>query len=86
MDHNKTLHVIAVAEDYFDDFVLSKCTIAWQSAARVVGSCLGYCDQYVSDGFFARRLQHLVTTGKLQVKGNTEKLRNFSIKLPGRRG
>ncbi len=75
--------ITAVAEDYFDDFVLSKCTIAWQSAARVVGYCLGYCGQYLSDDFFTRRLQHLVATGKLQAKGNTKQLRNFSIKLPG---
>lgn len=74
--------ITAVAEDHFDDFILSKCGTEWQSAISVVGHSMGTCRQYVGDGFITGRLQHLVAIGKVQAKGNTDILREFQVKLP----
>lgn len=57
--------ILEADEDYFDDFILSKCSCEYQSAARVIGEVLGYTDQLIGDQFLHMRIVELIRKGKI---------------------
>lgn len=59
--------ILEADEDYFDDFILSKCSCEYKSAARVIGEVLGYTDQLIGDQFLHTRIVELIRKGKLTV-------------------
>jgi len=59
--------ILEVGEDYFDEFILSKCSDEYTSAARVIGHCFAYSGQLIGDTFLFKRVIHLVKINRLTV-------------------
>lgn len=79
LDENKQL--IAKDETYFDSFLLSHCTDAYQKPARVIGHTLCDTDFNVGDAYLAYRMKQLVLMGKLQIRGELKEMRDYEVKL-----
>lgn len=71
--------------DAYDELLLAACPAEWTSAARVVGTAMGACDDdnLMSDVFFTRRLQHLIASGAIDVAGPRDSLRTYRVRRPG---
>lgn len=71
--------------DTYDEMLLAACPAEWTTAARVVGTAMGGCDDdnRVSDVFFTRRLQQLIDSGAIDVAGPRDSLRTYRVRRPG---
>ena len=70
IDENK--RIIEVNEEYFDEYILSKCSNEYTMSARVIGNCIGHSDQLIGDTFYLKRVIHLVQNNQLVACHNDE--------------
>jgi hypothetical protein len=78
-------HLISVAEDFFDAWLLRFVGEDWTRAARVVGDALGAyhreCHRRIGDLFPALRLHILAERSLVEVKGTLGALHDYSVRL-----
>jgi len=74
--------IVDVSEDYNDSMLLACCQKDWVSAARVVGTAMGRCDEHnlLGDVFLSGRLQHLITQGMIEASGRQTSLRDYDVR------
>ena len=72
-----------VPADYYDSLLLACCSKDWVSAARVVGTAMGRCDEnnLLNDVFLSDRLQHLIAKGAVEASGPQASLRDYDVRL-----
>lgn len=75
--------IFDVPADYYDSLLLACCSKDWVSAARVVGTAMGRCDEnnLLGDVFLSGRLQHLITEGLTEASGPQASLRDYDVRL-----
>jgi Protein of unknown function/Domain of unknown function (DUF1835) len=81
-----------VSEDYYDEFILdtaksilTKNNNEFIKAGRVIGEVLGHIDQKIGDGFLEWRLRMLIGTGVLEAEGTFTSMRDYRVRLAGKR-
>ena len=72
----------------FDEMLLALATTRWQKAARVIGQIMTAVseDDWPGDAFLSKRVQALVTAGKLESQGDLSRIRYSEIRLPQKSG
>lgn len=68
-----------------DHLLLAGCAPTWRKVARVVGVALTKGPEELVEGpdrFFARRVNALVESGKLESQGNLDYMRFSGVRLP----
>ena len=75
--------IVDVPADYYESLLLTCCSKDWLSAARVVGTAMGRCDEnnLLGDVFLSGRLQHLIAEGLIEASGPQESLRDYDVRL-----
>ncbi|WP_176461700.1 DUF1835 domain-containing protein [Anaeromicrobium sediminis] len=73
--------IIGVDETYYDNDILSNCSLDFKKAARVIGETMGKSDQLVGDLYIDFRVRKLIESGKLQYRGKLISMRDFEIRL-----
>ncbi|WP_316569601.1 DUF1835 domain-containing protein [Neobacillus sp. YIM B06451] len=81
--------VCNVGEDYFDQILIriaqelsrKKLEKDFWMAARIIGEAIGQIEQYVGDAFLEYRLKHLIAEGVFEVRGSTQGMRYYSVRL-----
>jgi hypothetical protein len=72
-------------DDFYDNEVLKNLTPEWQKATRVLSNTLHRMKIKTGDTFLMKRMKHLITEGKIEVMGDTEKgWKDFDVKLAGK--
>lgn len=85
----KNQSIIAVNEDYFDEFIIStaqrlhskKREKDFIKAARIIGEVYARIDQHVGDAYLEDRLRALIYKGVFDIKGIPKGMRYYSVKL-----
>lgn len=77
----KNNEIIEVAENYYDNDILSHCTSNFNNAAKVVGITMGNSHHLVGDTYLDYRVRKLIQNRKLEYKGNFKNLRDFEIRI-----
>ena len=74
--------IIDVAPDYYDTLLTNSCPKDWTSAARVVGTAMGACDEQnlLNDVFLSGRLQHLIACEMIEASGPQTSLRDYVVR------
>ncbi|MGG1312782.1 DUF1835 domain-containing protein [Cohnella laeviribosi] len=80
--------IVQVGADYFDGYLRNiveqlhkdRGNRDFIKAARVIGQAIGYCDQYIGDGYFEYRLRELIYSGYLEIKGVPRAMRHYSVR------
>ena len=74
--------IIDVSDNLYDSLLLSCCAKNWTSAARIVGTAMGRCDEHnlLGDVFLSGRLQHLITQGVIEASGPQTSLRDYDVR------
>jgi len=74
--------IVDVAEDYYDHLLLACCPEDWTSAAHVVGTTMGRCDEHnlLGDVFLSGRLQHLIAENAIEASGPQTSLRDYDVR------
>ena len=73
--------------NYYDEQLLSCCSMQFQKASKVVGQALTKFNLPTGDFFLGWRLRKMAELGKLDAQGDQQKaLRDFEVKLPGQDG
>lgn len=74
--------IVDVAPDYYDTLLTKGCPKDWTSAARVVGTAMGACDEQnlLNDVFLSGRLQHLIACEMIEVSGPQTSLRDYVVR------
>jgi uncharacterized protein DUF3658/uncharacterized protein DUF1835 len=72
---------------FFDPLLMSQATDQWRKVAMIVGSVLAEMDDHLSDIFLAARVNALVKSGQLEIRGKSAlQMRHTEVKLPTPRG
>jgi hypothetical protein len=72
---------------FFDSLLMSQATDRWRKVAMIVGTVLAEMDDHLSDIFLAARVNALVKSGQLDMRGESAlKMRHTEVKLPTPRG
>lgn len=71
--------ILEVDENYFDDFILSRCSNEYKSAARVIGDVIGYNDQLIGDGFILTRVIELIRQEKLTAFNHVDPAHDIAL-------
>lgn len=83
----KNEQILAVSEDYFDDFIVEKAygiqTEEYILAVRLIGEVIGYLhdEEYVGDRFIEYRIRQLIHNGIFLAKGDLAFMRLYKIKI-----
>ncbi|MEH6835730.1 MULTISPECIES: DUF1835 domain-containing protein [Falsihalocynthiibacter] len=74
--------IVDVAPDYYDTLLTKGCPKDWTSAARVVGTAMGACDEQnlLNDVFLSGRLQHLIACEMIEASGPQTSLRDYVVR------
>ncbi|MBT3143142.1 hypothetical protein DS909_08620 [Phaeobacter gallaeciensis] len=74
--------IFDVPADYYDSLLLACFSKGWVSAASVVGTAMGRCDEHnlLGDVFLSGRLQYLITKGLIEASGPQASLRDYSVR------
>ena len=74
--------IVDVAEEYYDNLLLACCPEDWASAAHVVGTTMGRCDEHnlLGDVFLSGRLQHLIAENAIEASGPQTSLRDYDVR------
>ncbi|ULH29899.1 DUF3658 domain-containing protein [Leptospira weilii] len=81
--------IVFLSVDHYDSDILLSITKEWQTALRVVGTCLirqidrGGKD--LTDSFFLWRIRNLIRSGSVEAEGDLNDWRQFRIRLPEER-
>lgn len=75
--------IVCVDETYYDNDILSNCTLNFRKATRAIGATMGKSGQLVSDLYIDYRVRKLIESGKLEYRGKLATMREFDIKVPG---
>jgi len=81
IENDKIVHV---ADDFFDEMLLSKCTNDFKKSARVVGEVLvDVFDRWQTahDAYLNWRLKELVKMGKLDYDGILKEMLDYHVKI-----
>lgn len=68
-----------------DKHLLTEASHSWRKVARVVGWTMrALQDEFpgIPDGFYSRRIKHLVKSGALEAAGNLDRMRFSEVRLP----
>ncbi len=68
-----------------DELLLAHTTANWQKVAMVIATTLTEQEDVlddIDDTLLVRRIQYLAHTGRLESRGNLDKIRNSEIRLP----
>jgi hypothetical protein len=72
---------------FFDPLLMSHATDQWRKVAMIVGSVLAEMDDHLSDIFLAARVNALIKSGQLEIRGKSAlQMRHTEVKLPTPRG
>jgi len=72
---------------FFDPLLISHATDQWRKVAMIVSSVLVEMDDHLTDIFLAARVNALVKSGQLEIRGKSAlEMRHTEVKLPTPRG
>jgi hypothetical protein len=74
--------IVDVPADYYESLLLTCCSKNWVSAARVVGTAMGRCDEnnLLGDVYLSGRLQQLIAKGLVEASGPQANLRDYEVR------
>jgi Protein of unknown function/Domain of unknown function (DUF1835) len=73
--------VVAVSEDYYDEFILENTSNEYQRVARVVGEVMGKHEQCIGDTYLTFRVHQMIRQGKLKYRGDSQFIGKREIRL-----
>ncbi|WP_235596127.1 DUF3658 domain-containing protein [Leptospira weilii] len=81
--------VVFLSVDHYDSDILLSITKEWQTAVRVVGTCLirqfDRGEKDLTDSFFLWRIRNLIRSGSVEAEGDLNDWCQFRIRLPEER-